>query len=171
MIRVAESRDVDAIVAVVAAAYRGTGDAAGWTSEGELLGGQRADADMVRQVVADSSSLVLVDVMDDAVRGCIQLEPLGDDAARFGLFAVDPAIQSGGVGGRLLTAVETVAGDDWGRAWMQLEVLRQRSELIAWYRRRGYRPTGETMPFPYSDERFGLPRRDDLEFVVLRRPL
>jgi len=48
-----------------------------------------------------------------------------------------------------------------------MTVIVQREELIAWYERRGYRRTGEHKPFPYGDERFGIPRRDDLRFEVL----
>jgi hypothetical protein len=44
-------------------------------------------------------------------------------------------------------------------------------ELIAWYERRGYALTGETRPFPLDDERFGLPKRRDLEFVVMAKDL
>ena len=170
-IRPAIASDLDAIVMVVAAAYRGTGGQTGWTSEDGLLDGQRADAAMVQAIMDDDRSVLLVAEAGGAVRGCIQVEPLEDDGAHFGLFAVDPTLQSGGVGSALLTAVETVAGREWGRSWMQLEVLRQRLDLIAWYVRRGYEPTGETLPFPYGDERFGRPRQDDLVFEVLRRPL
>ena len=46
-----------------------------------------------------------------------------------------------------------------------------RDTLIAWYQRRGYALNGESEPFPYGDDRFGTPRRDDLTFVVLRKPL
>ena len=46
-----------------------------------------------------------------------------------------------------------------------------RSTLIGWYERRGYRRTGATKPFPYGDERFGLPRRDDLRFAVMEKVL
>ncbi|MBU6298090.1 MAG: GNAT family N-acetyltransferase, partial [Alphaproteobacteria bacterium] len=46
-----------------------------------------------------------------------------------------------------------------------------RDALIAWYVRRGYELTGETRPFPYGDNRFGEPRRDDLKFVVLEKLL
>ncbi|MFA7541555.1 MAG: GNAT family N-acetyltransferase, partial [Lysobacterales bacterium] len=46
-----------------------------------------------------------------------------------------------------------------------------RDSLIAWYQRRGYAVTGEQMPFPYGDERFGIPRRDDLHFIILEKPL
>ena len=50
-----------------------------------------------------------------------------------------------------------------------MTVVDLRPELIGWYQRRGYQLTGEIRPFPYEDQRFGLPKRDDLRFVVLRR--
>lgn len=52
-----------------------------------------------------------------------------------------------------------------------MTVIRQRSELIAFYARRGYVPSGATAPFPYGDARAGIPRRDDLEFIVLEKVL
>ncbi len=52
-----------------------------------------------------------------------------------------------------------------------MTVIRVRTELIAWYERRGYRATGESKPFPYGDPRFGLPKRDDLDFIILSKPL
>jgi len=50
-------------------------------------------------------------------------------------------------------------------------VVNARDTLIAWYVRRGYRLTGETLPFPYDDRRFGSPRRDDLTFVILDKTI
>jgi hypothetical protein len=52
-----------------------------------------------------------------------------------------------------------------------MTVIAQRQELIAWYQRRGYSLTGEARPFPTEDPRFGLPKRDDLGFVVLEKRL
>jgi hypothetical protein len=52
-----------------------------------------------------------------------------------------------------------------------MTVVNVREALIAWYRRRGYHETGETNPFPYGDDRFGTPQRDDLSFVVLEKDL
>jgi hypothetical protein len=59
----------------------------------------------------------------------------------------------------------------WDVREMHMTVISVREELIAWYERRGYRRTGRTTPFPYGDERFGLPQRDDLEFELLIKPL
>lgn len=52
-----------------------------------------------------------------------------------------------------------------------MTVLTARENLIAWYVRRGYRRTGRTSPFPYGDERFGIPQRGDLRFELLVKPL
>ena len=54
---------------------------------------------------------------------------------------------------------------------MRMTVLTARADLIAFYERRGFRRTGATKPFPYGDERFGRPRREDLEFAVLEKQL
>ena len=50
-------------------------------------------------------------------------------------------------------------------------VIDIRESLIAFYGRRGYARTGVTKPFPYGDERFGTPLRDDLRFEVLEKDL
>ena len=52
-----------------------------------------------------------------------------------------------------------------------MTVIDIRDELIAFYERRGYHRTGILKPFPYGDERFGLPMRDDLRFEVLEKAL
>lgn len=54
---------------------------------------------------------------------------------------------------------------------MRMTVIDIRDELIAFYERRGYRRTGIFKPFPYGDERFGVPLRQDLRFEVLEKPL
>lgn len=170
-IRPATTDDVDRIVELATLAYRGTGDRRGWTTESHLLDGERTNPDEVTAAITGESSRVLVAEAEGVVVGAIKVERRGDDGAGFGLFAVDPERQSGGTGSRLLDEVERIARDEWGRAWMQLEVLRPRHDLQAWYRRRGYEATGESEPFPYGDERFGRPHDEGLVFDVFRRPL
>ncbi|MEO9078204.1 MAG: GNAT family N-acetyltransferase, partial [Rhodanobacter sp.] len=70
---------------------------------------------------------------------------------------------------QVLAQAERIVRDEWHCGAMRMTVIVQREELIAWYGRRGYQRTGEYQPFPYGDERFGIPRRDDLRFEVLRK--
>ena len=54
---------------------------------------------------------------------------------------------------------------------IEITVVNVRAALISWYERKGYRLTGEIRPFPYGDNRFGIPTRNDLEFLVLIKSL
>jgi ribosomal protein S18 acetylase RimI-like enzyme len=87
------------------------------------------------------------------------------------MFAVQPTRQNGGLGRALLAEAERVMRAELGCAEARMTVIVQRAELIAWYERRGWARTGEREPFPYGRLRSGMPRRDDLEFVVLAKDL
>lgn len=169
-LRTAAVDDVPALVQLIHAAYRRP-DSGGWTTEADLLGGQRIDAEMLGELVAEPDAHVVVGVMGARVAACGALRHTeGTAIGEFGLFAVDPTLQGRGIGGRVLHHAEGLAAMG-GATRLRLEVIHTRHELLAWYRRRGYEPTGETSPFPYGDERFGLPRRSDLYFVILERVL
>lgn len=164
--------DVDAIVALVQSAYRGDSSRAGWTTEADLLDGQRTDADAVGAIVTSNRTRMLLAIAADGqLLGCCQLERRNHGVSYFGMFAISPVLQGGGLGRALLAEAERIARDEWGARSMQMTVITQRRDLIAWYERRGYTATGETEPFPHGDDRFGLPRRDDLAFEVLTKQL
>jgi ribosomal protein S18 acetylase RimI-like enzyme len=169
--RIASERDVADLVALIESAYRGDASRAGWTTEADLLAGQRTDADAVSAVLDAPGRAMLVAEADGELVGCCQLERRVDGAAYFGMFCVRPGQQGNGWGRELLAEAERVARDDWGATTMVMTVISQREELIAWYVRRGYQLTGETQPFPYGDERFGIPKRRDLCFAVLAKRL
>lgn len=169
--RDAAGADIQAVVALVESAYRGDASRVGWTTEADLLDGQRTDAGAIRDILESQSSTMLLALDGDELVGCCQLELRADGVCYFGSFAVRPSLQGGGVGKELLSEAERRARDAWLCSTMEMTVIEQREDLIAWYERRGYRRTGERRPFPYGDDRFGLPRRDDLGFVVLVKPL
>jgi ribosomal protein S18 acetylase RimI-like enzyme len=168
--RLATEDDVDAVVALVESAYRGESSRAGWTTEADYLDGRRTDATAVRAALRGTARILLA-CRDDEIVGCCQIDRYDGAAAHFGMFAVRPTLQGGGVGRAIVAEAERIARDEWGCARMRMTVIRHRDELLAWYERLGYARTGKTEPFPYGDERFGLPKRDDLEFVELAKPL
>src|SRR5690606_15354325 len=128
------------------------------------------DPEVLRADIARARSRVLVVDGDDGPVACAHVAE-EDGAGYFGMFAVRPGLQRQGVGGRLLAECERVAREEWGLALMRMSVIDLRESLIAYYERRGYRRTGRHLPFPYGDERFGIPLRDDLRFEVLEKPL
>jgi ribosomal protein S18 acetylase RimI-like enzyme len=165
----ASAADVPSVVALVNSAYRGESSRRGWTTEEHLVGGQRTDAAVIASVIGAAGQVILVLRRGPAVCGCVLLEDKADRTCYLGLLTVRPDLQAGGIGRRLLAAGEAWAAEHFGSLYVEMTVVELRGELIAWYERRGYRLTGEIRPFPYEDERFGLPKRDDLRFVVLRR--
>ncbi|MBX9707551.1 MAG: GNAT family N-acetyltransferase [Caulobacteraceae bacterium] len=169
--REATLADAPLIQPLVHHAYRGDRAKVGWTHEADLLDAQRIDEDQLRAAIADAAHAILLADQGGALIGCVQVSDKGDRLAYLGMLTVDATLQARGLGRRLIDQAERLARDRYGADRIEMNVIVQRTELIAWYERRGYRLTGERRPFPYSDARFGAPRRDDLEFVVMERSL
>ena len=168
--RAAGAADIPVIVALIESAYRGDSGRRGWTTESELLDGRRTDEQAVGELVNRPGSCILLAERDGRLIASAHVERQGE-SGYFGMFAVDPDEQGGGLGKAVLAEAERMAREQWQCRAMRMTVIEQRAELIAWYERRGYRLTGETRPFPYGQPRFGIPRRDDLRFVWLSKPL
>lgn len=167
----ATAADVPALQALVESAYRGESARQGWTHEADLLGGQRTDADALATAIANPEHVILLARDDDTLVGCVEISRAAAGRAYLGLLSVAPDRQGGALGKALIAAAETEGQARFGATHIEMTVIRQRAELIAYYERRGYAPTGETRPFPYGDTRFGEPRVADLIFVVLEKPL
>jgi GNAT superfamily N-acetyltransferase len=160
------------VVSLVNAAYRGDGAKAGWTHEADYLVGQRIDLAMLTKDLETPGARVLGwrEAPRAELLGCVWLEPAGADAWYLGMLTVRPDLQDRGLGRQILEAAEAHAAD-LGARRIRMTVVGVRDSLIAWYGRRGYAPTGERVPFPYHDARFGEPLRDDLDFAVFEKPL
>lgn len=168
--RAAAAADADAVVALVNSAYRGEGSKRGWTTEADILGGQRTDREKVLEMIASAGSRVELAHQDGALVGCVYLRKEPDGACYLGMLTIAPALQAAGLGKGLLARGEDLARS-WGCRRMRMTVISVRDSLIAYYERRGYRRTGRTEPFPMDDPRFGLPKVASLDFAELEKAL
>jgi ribosomal protein S18 acetylase RimI-like enzyme len=168
--RVACPADAGDVVTLVESAYRGDVSRKGWTTEADILDGQRTDLDEVSSIIGDPSARIVLACAGEELLGCVMLR---DErlSAYIGMLAIRPDFQACGLGRNLLEEAERYAQGQFSANRARMTVIIQREELIQWYERRGYVRTSRREPFPYGNPRFGLPRRPDLEFIVLEKPL
>ena len=169
----ADPRHYTSITTLVNEAFRGTGAAISWNSEAGLIEGERlTEALLLADLAAKPHGHLLTyrDEPNGPLLGTVWLEPKQNSTWYLGLLTVRPDVQTRKLGTSLLTAAENFAREGGGRR-IRMTVVNVRHTLIAWYQRRGYRLTGEEEPFPYDDQRFGRPLRDDLCFIVLEKDI
>jgi ribosomal protein S18 acetylase RimI-like enzyme len=175
LLRPAVQADYAPIIDLANLAYRGTGPSASWNIE-NFIEGQRLNESLLREDLAAKPHAHLLtyrDAPDDPdapLLGTVWLDPGKDGVWYLGLLTIRPNMQKRKLGRTLLAAAEDFAKQHGARR-IQMTVVNVRDILIAWYERRGYTLTEETRPFPYGDERFGRPLRDDLYFVVLQKDI
>lgn len=162
----ATPNDIPALNQLVNSAYRGDTSRRGWTTEADLLGGIRTTEATLQELFDTPNALILRYVKENQLLGCVYLE---QKATRLylGMLTVSPELQGGGIGRQLLEAAEAVARDRQCHA-VTMTVIPLRTELLAWYERRGYQRTGTEHPFPDDPERFGKPNVP-LSFIELEK--
>jgi GNAT superfamily N-acetyltransferase len=133
-LRTATTNDAEEIARVVNEAYR---------RERFFIDADRTNPEKVRALFQTGKFLLLVE--DDALMGCVYVEPRGE-RGYFGLLTVDPKRQRGGLGAQLIAAAEQECRAVGCRI-MELTVVNVRTELPPYYRRFGYIENG-TLPFP-----------------------
>lgn len=167
--RPAALADVAHIVALVNSAYRGESSRAGWTTEADLLAGQRTDADEIHTLINAADSVILLALQAGEIIGTVHLQR-DADAASMGMLVIKPGLQGAGLGKKLMQAAEASAHKMWGVGKMRMVVITLRHELIAFYERRGYRRTGKLKEFP-QDVKFGIPKAAGLQIELLEKNL
>jgi ribosomal protein S18 acetylase RimI-like enzyme len=160
--------DAAALSVLVNSAYRGESSKKGWTTEADLLDGQRTDEASLQRMIETPGNTILK-YMDHSSQllGCVYLQQKGSKLY-LGMLTVSPELQAKGIGKQLLAASEAFASRVNAKG-ITMTVISVRDELIAWYQRHGYTATGETEPFPI-DPKFGLPKQA-LHFIVMEKNL
>jgi len=167
--RQATSEDAQIVVHLTNSAYRGDTSRIGWTTEADLLDGQRTDLEEILSLINGPASFVLLCLCDEEIVGSVNLMSEGD-SAYLGMLVIKPTLQARGFGKLLIRAAEEAAQQEWGITKMTMTVISFRPELVAYYERRGYRLTGHSKPFP-THTRGGIPRVDGLRLDVMEKDL
>ncbi len=149
-IRPAQIDDIPLLHLVIERAYRGESARTGWTHEADLLSDTRTDLASLYAILADDNTQLLVAQYDERIIGCVQLSRRDDRGCYLGLLCVDPNLQAGGYGKTILLAAEQYARSEFDATHIDMTVIDQRAELIAYYERRGYQNTGEICDFPIA---------------------
>ena len=165
----AEKQDAGQIAALVNSAYRGESSKQGWTTEADLLAGRRTDTAEILQLISTEDSILLLCKAKAELIGSVHLQKQAEQAC-LGMLAVSPPLQGRGIGKQLLLAAEQAAQETWAVSKSVMTVIACRSELIAFYERRGYRRTGVSKEFPVNQELW-MPKVPDLRLDILEKVL
>jgi ribosomal protein S18 acetylase RimI-like enzyme len=156
--------DLAALHALVESAYRGDSARGGWTHEADLVSGDRTSQEDLRQIIEAPGQEMLIARDEGGLVGCVMLANPAPGLAYLGMLCVSPRLQAKGLGKQLIAAAEARARTVLGAGRLEMCVISRRSELIAYYERRGYRRTGEMRPFPVVMD-------PPLALAVLEKPL
>ncbi len=165
--RIAGATDAPAIAALIESAYRGDESRRGWTTEADLIEGNRTNAAEIATFIAEPNAHFLMALEDGRLIGCALIRN-NNGEGYFGMFAVSPRLQGGGHGKQILAHAEQSIRTFWNCKTVAMTVISIREDLIAYYQRRGYQQTA-TKPFPFAREPGA--RRTDFHFAVLTKAL
>lgn len=172
--RIATLEDCESLWALIESCFRGEVSCQGWTSEHELLGGQRVDVEILTDMINDSSNVIFMffDWNTNDLVGCVRLENIPErKTAYLGMLSVSPTLQNRGYGKFILSIAENYAANNWNVESIEITVIDLRTELLDFYQRRGYVDSGQREPFPFDDPKFGIAKRRDFQFYVLRKSM
>ena len=168
IVQKATLQNIPQLEILINSAYRGDSSKKGWTTEADLLDGIRTDVDSLEEMISRSSAIILQSFTEhNLLQGCVYLEKR-QNKMYLGMLTVSPMLQAKGIGKQLLIEAEKYAQSQ-ECSLIEMTVISVRTELIEWYKKHGYKDTGEKRPFP-NDIKFGIPKQP-LEFIVMQKEI
>lgn len=144
--RKAGTKDIPVLNEFINAAYRGDSARAGWTFESDLVDGFRTTPDSLAKIIGERDEEFLLAYSGDELVASVFLKN-EERSLFFGMIAVKPALQGKGIGSLVLKEIDRL-GKERGKDQIRLDVIHLRSELIAYYERKGFVLTGLSVEFP-----------------------
>lgn len=168
VVTVAKEGDIQEISNLINLTYSGYSGKKGWTTEADLLSGQKVTPKAIGEILSNPNKKILVSRGNKLLLGCVFLEKR-DKSIYLSALTVNPNFQRKNIGSKLLSSSETFSSLFWKIYNIEMTVLNQRHELLEWYKKRGYKDFGLRLPFPYWNKEMGIPKIGGLEFVVLTK--
>ncbi|MVT08975.1 GNAT family N-acetyltransferase [Chitinophaga tropicalis] len=164
-ISVITETDIPAVTQVVNSAYEGE-PGKSWTSEGHLVEGQRTTETILRDLISRPSvNIFKYSDAQGVILGCVLLEKK-EGTLYLGMLSVLPKVQAAGIGARLIQFSESFAREHQYNS-ITITVIDKRYELMEWYRRKGFVPTGKLEPFSNKSSS----AIDEFSFMEMRKEL
>jgi ribosomal protein S18 acetylase RimI-like enzyme len=170
--RSATLQDCESLSSLINSSFCGESSLQGWTTPESLIGGQKTDVQMLMNIINDHTNIILVffDLTEKTLVGCVRLEHRPAlKIAYLGMLTVGPNLQRKGYGKFIMSVAENYAVKEWNVENIELNVLVQRPELVAYYNRRGFVDTGRRRQFPMHGTSGRIPKRNDLEFCIMEK--
>ena len=122
---------------------------------------------MIHSLLMDQSIHFLVAYNLGELLCCICVEH-SHQVANIGFFSVSPKLQSIGIGKSVLKQAEAYAVSVLKVNKIAMQVVSQRTELVDFYLRRGYKKTGLVKPYP-NHLNSGVPKQKNLTIDYLEK--
>lgn len=167
-LRKASPADVAEVAALVNRAYRPSGLVQGWTHEAGLVSGPRVTPPQLLDLFSAGSCILLL-CHEGTIVACVHLQAEGE-TVHVGMLATEPALQGCGLGKQMLRHAESCARESFRASALRLSVLSARTELVAFYLRRGYVREGGETDYPHHAG-VGEPLFPLLRVMQLMKPL
>lgn len=149
--RIATEEDSESLTNLVNISYSGELSNQGWTNENGLVTGPRTTVEKISNIIKNDQFIILMFFDPNNHQhliGCISIQHKSESKiACLSTFSVRPDQQARGYGKFILNTAETYSRDQWNVESIELNVITQRFELIAYYNRRGYVDTGRREAF------------------------
>jgi GNAT superfamily N-acetyltransferase len=164
----ASQEDADEIATLVNRAYRPASGAGGWTHEAEFIEGSRTSKQQVLTSI-NNGVVILTLRKSSSIVACVQVAATGS-VASIAMLATEPALQGMGCATVMLQKAESYASGVASVTCFRIDVIEGRTELVAFYERRGYKLTGNAYYFPQTGE-FGIPLVERMRVLEMTKEI
>ncbi|MFT4021290.1 MAG: GNAT family N-acetyltransferase [Acinetobacter sp.] len=164
MITEATSEHIPQLLDLVNIAYRSKTNQ-GWTSEADLVSGDRIHTYHLNEILSDPSSKIFIIFQASQLVACVHIN-ISNQSCYIGMLTTHPDVQNQGIGKIMLDYAEKFALNHYAITSFTLSVLSARTELINYYKRRGYEMTNIVDAYPHNAN-VGIPKSDTLTVLHL----